>query len=204
MSHKLSYSEAGKLGWLASKEKNELRCKLIKDKYESNPKKCKYCENIITWKHRKQDYCSKTCARRITSNIQNRICPNCNKKIPYTRKTRHKKWCSHECQLIYTFRYNREHNIPIGHIAVRTYLLLTREYKCSNCKLSKWQDESIPLEAHHKDGNHNNNSEENLELICPNCHSLTDNYKSKNRGNGRPHRRKPVERIELSTSECPD
>jgi len=29
---------------------------------------------------------------------------------------------------------------------------------------------------HHKDGNRSNNKEDNLELLCPNCHSLTDNF----------------------------
>ena len=34
----------------------------------------------------------------------------------------------------------------------------------------------IPLELHHKDGDYRNNNEDNLELLCPNCHSLTSNY----------------------------
>jgi predicted HNH restriction endonuclease len=33
-----------------------------------------------------------------------------------------------------------------------------------------------PLEIHHKDGSKKNNSEDNLDLLCPNCHSLTFNY----------------------------
>lgn len=41
----------------------------------------------------------------------------------------------------------------------------------------------------HADGNYKNNNEDNLELICPNCHSLTYNYKSANK-NGRKNRKK--------------
>ena len=37
----------------------------------------------------------------------------------------------------------------------------------------------------HIDGNSDNNSEENLRLICPNCHSLTSTYRGANRGHGR-------------------
>ena len=37
----------------------------------------------------------------------------------------------------------------------------------------------------HIDGNSKNNKEENLTLLCPNCHSLTKTYKGANRGNGR-------------------
>lgn len=54
------------------------------------------------------------------------------------------------------------------------------EYRCSNCKSTIWIDKPIPLELHHIDGNSSNNSLDNLELLCPNCHAFTDNYRSKN------------------------
>jgi 5-methylcytosine-specific restriction endonuclease McrA len=42
-----------------------------------------------------------------------------------------------------------------------------------------------PLEINHIDGNASNTWEENLEVLCPNCHSLTTNYKNHNKGNGK-------------------
>ena len=48
---------------------------------------------------------------------------------------------------------------------------------------------SIPLEIHNKDGNYKNNKEENLQVLCPNCHSLTEAFKSHNK-NGRKGRNK--------------
>ena len=54
------------------------------------------------------------------------------------------------------------------------------EYKCSCCNLTKWLDNPIPLELHHKNGNKKDNRLENLELRCPNCHYFTDTYKTKN------------------------
>ena len=53
------------------------------------------------------------------------------------------------------------------------------EHKCMNCGLIIWMDNLIPLELHHVDGNSKNNKIENLQLLCPNCHSLTDNYRGK-------------------------
>jgi hypothetical protein len=41
----------------------------------------------------------------------------------------------------------------------------------------------------HIDGNWENCKESNLEVLCPNCHSLTANYKGGNRGHGRAARR---------------
>ena len=38
------------------------------------------------------------------------------------------------------------------------------------------------LEIEHKDGNASNHSPENIELLCPTCHSLTDTHRSGNRG----------------------
>lgn len=56
-----------------------------------------------------------------------------------------------------------------------------KEKKCENCKLDTWLDSTIPLELHHIDGNHRNNNLENIQILCPNCHSLTRNYRGKNK-----------------------
>ena len=55
-----------------------------------------------------------------------------------------------------------------------------KEYKCEKCYLTCWRGEKISLELHHKDGNRRNNNLDNLQLLCPNCHALTDNYRAKN------------------------
>lgn len=55
-----------------------------------------------------------------------------------------------------------------------------KEHKCENCGLTTWLDQPIPLELHHIDGNRNNNVLENYQLLCPNCHALTDSYRGKN------------------------
>lgn len=55
-----------------------------------------------------------------------------------------------------------------------------KEEKCEKCKRITWLGKKINLELHHKDGDRFNNNFENLEILCPNCHSMTDNYGSKN------------------------
>jgi hypothetical protein len=60
---------------------------------------------------------------------------------------------------------------------IREKLLLPQ---CNICKNTTWQNMPIALELHHKDGNSSNNNIENLELLCPNCHAFTDNYRGKN------------------------
>ena len=57
-----------------------------------------------------------------------------------------------------------------------------KEYKCESCGLEEWNSVPIPLELDHIDGNHYNNNFDNLRVICPNCHALTDtNSGKKNR-----------------------
>lgn len=63
---------------------------------------------------------------------------------------------------------------------IRNYLLEKVNYKCECCgwgEINKYSN-TIPLEVHHIDGDYKNNKEENLQVLCPNCHSLTNNYKN--------------------------
>lgn len=50
-----------------------------------------------------------------------------------------------------------------------------RDWKCEICGLNEWMGKTLPLEVHHIDGNNYNNELSNLQILCPNCHSLTDN-----------------------------
>ena len=51
-----------------------------------------------------------------------------------------------------------------------------KEEVCECCKLSEWMGKPIPLELHHKDFNHYNNSLDNLQILCANCHMQAHNY----------------------------
>lgn len=49
--------------------------------------------------------------------------------------------------------------------------------ECEECGLGEWRGNPLVLEMHHKDGNNTNNTKENLILLCPNCHSQTENWR---------------------------
>lgn len=50
-----------------------------------------------------------------------------------------------------------------------------KENKCELCGTDTWRGVKISLELHHKNGDHYDNSFENLQILCPNCHAIQEN-----------------------------
>lgn len=63
----------------------------------------------------------------------------------------------------------------------KSHLIKERGRKCEDCGGTKWKGKDMPLEIHHIDGDRTNNGYDNLQLLCPNCHALTDNWRNKKR-----------------------
>lgn len=53
-------------------------------------------------------------------------------------------------------------------------------YKCAICGCIEWQGKTLSLELDHINGINNDNRLENLRFLCPNCHSQTSTYGSRN------------------------
>lgn len=52
-----------------------------------------------------------------------------------------------------------------------------KDQKCEICGQSnEWMGKPLSLQLHHINGNHRDNRLENLMILCPNCHTQTDNY----------------------------
>lgn len=64
---------------------------------------------------------------------------------------------------------------------LRPALINMRGHKCECCGLEEWQGKPIPIEIHHIDGDSTNHSLDNLQLLCPNCHALTDSWRRSKR-----------------------
>jgi len=116
-------------------------------------------------------------------------CPNCNKEV----LTINDYYCSNKCKKEFEYKdyiekwKNGEVDGSKGEsisIHVKNYLFQTRGKKCEECGWNKINPftGNIPITFHHVDGNWKNNKEENLKILCPNCHSLTMNYGSLNKG----------------------
>ncbi len=68
----------------------------------------------------------------------------------------------------------------LGYEAKKTRVYIEQNGKCARCGISSWLGEKITLEYEHKDGNHSNNARDNVECLCPNCHSLTSTWRGRN------------------------
>lgn len=125
------------------------------------------------------------------------LCLNCNKII-----SKKNKYCSNKCQAEYKYKkyiddwkaglesgMRGDYQISMH---IKTYLFQKFNNKCSKCNWGEVNPytNNIPLEIEHIDGNYKNNLEDNLTLLCPNCHSLTSTYKGANLNHGRKTRSK--------------
>jgi len=124
-------------------------------------------------------------------------CVECNKESEY-RISKKNLFCSPTCQNLnqhkqYIDEWKQGTRAGAGPTGVsshiKKYLLDKQSNKCYTCSIDSWNNNPIVLEVEHIDGNSDNNTEENLVMICPNCHSQTLTYKGKNKGNGRHYRR---------------
>ncbi len=63
-----------------------------------------------------------------------------------------------------------------GHLKRRLLAAGLKEDRCERCGIAEWMGEPLSAELHHINGDGADNRLENLQLLCGNCHSQTDNW----------------------------
>lgn len=173
--------------------------------YNLNPVICLRpgCGNPIPYHERlRQKCCSRSCSATMSNTGRHRgkyakkpcaVCGSPTKNTCCSHKCnaelRRRKYISDWKSGIVSGVLNDTNNSVAR--AIRIYLFDKFKSKCSRCG---WSERNrftgrIPLTIEHIDGDSTNNIESNLDLICPNCHSLTATYGSLNNGRGRKNRR---------------
>ena len=167
--------------------------------------KCNCCNKVVMkdnnqYRKFKHHYCSRSCAAKMNNKKHKKEMPRCLFCSNYCTH-RNNKYCSHKC--IIANKDNKMYkkwkegtlscyNYTSGNLNkwIRTFIINKYNNKCAKCGWNKVNvtTNKSPLEVHHIDGDYKNNNENNLICLCPNCHSLTENYKNNNGGNGRVNR----------------
>jgi len=104
------------------------------------------------------------------------------------------KYCNNKCKADhYYYNYIRRwlYGDEVGYRGksqqvsnhVRRWMLETRNETCERCGFNTPHpsDGKPILQCHHKDGKASNTTPDNLELLCPNCHALTDTFNARNK-----------------------
>lgn len=214
----------------ANIRKDYFENKITEELYSKNPKYCEYCGKELTYKQRFNKFCSSSCAASFNNKNRGEHSFDTKKKISdsiraknpnkeyaeYTGKPLQKKTIEEKRNEIITEWLNGK-NFVRGASQVpsfiRQYLMDIHNNKCEKCGWGEANPATgkIPLEVHHIDGDCTNNRIENLQLLCPNCHSLTENFGSKNKNSKRFHRKKmtlkdmeePKEKLEFNEVNFP-
>ena len=172
-----------------------IKTRTSREVYQKDPKHCKHCGKELPYEKRDNDFCSHSCAASYNNSIyksskssEDSFCLNCGKPI---RKGT--KYCNNTCyaeyqrkEYIKRWKEGKETGtIGDNDIATAVKIYLREKYN-NSCQICGWHKINqytgiVPLQIHHIDGDCTNNKEENLQLLCPNCHSLTENFGSRNK-----------------------
>lgn len=122
------------------------------------------------------------------------ICLSCGKTfVEYSSKEN--KYCSVKCQHDYQHKeiyknfLNGNSNLRRGNYSCAVFkpdILIEQNNKCDICGLENiWNNKALVFILDHIDGDASHNTRDNLRLVCPNCDSQLETYKSKNKNGAR-------------------
>lgn len=161
--------------------------KKLQEKYNANPKQCKFCEKVLSYVAKNHTFCNSSCSakyynKRSPKRKRIKKCKSCN--TPILKNYTYCGFCIQQGrhlsggkplslktlgEVVYSNDANR-YNVIRYH---SHYILKERKNICESCGYSKHVQvchikpiQSFDLSTLIKDIN----AKENLILLCPNCH----------------------------------
>jgi predicted nucleic acid-binding Zn ribbon protein len=206
----ISLNESGlrieEIAKILNREFRSVQIKLQKLGFKQNKRqttenvKCFNCDKVFTSLiKKKRKFCSQSCGAKYNNkkypkrvNINKlKNCLHCGQPL----NSHQNKFCSPKCSGEYfqqeNFKKIENGDTSFSATMYKKYLIEKFGNKCMKCGWNETNPVTglVPIQLEHKDGNSENHNLNNLELLCPNHHSLTPTFGGLNRGNGRTKRR---------------
>lgn len=142
-------------------------------------KKCPKCGEQHT---KTGTFCSRSCANsRVFSENAKQKKSIALKGRPTTKTAKDLKAAGEKIRIAKLKKYLATPFEDLGMENKRRRVFEEQSFCCAKCGISEWLGVKLVLELEHKDGNNQNNARENLEGLCPNCHSITDTWRGRNK-----------------------
>lgn len=142
---------------------------------------CENCSSQHNGTYGSGRFCSNKCSRGYSTKAKRR---EINDKVSktLTGKPTGRPMSSDVYSKITLGHFDHYNSIPFDQLGLRgrrRRILNEQTHKCNKCGNSEWLGFELTLEVDHIDGNPKNNSRNNLEALCPNCHSLTPTWRGR-------------------------
>lgn len=149
--------------------------------------KCECCNNDHDASYGSGRFCSAKCARGFSTKAKRQEINHTVSKRLKGRPGRPQTSLTEEQvakikQTWHTKMMEAEFD-SLGWESKRKRVIVEQDNKCNHCGASDWYGHKLVLEVDHINGINDDNRRENLEAICPNCHSVTDTWRGRNKPN---------------------
>lgn len=151
----------------------------------------KYCNNICQGNYLKQ-YADEQ------YNLNPKLCKQCQQPLTRDQKNDGNEFCCSSCAAIYTsslkpkviqpplkYKLKSNDDTPFDMLTYNNKIrriMKEQDNSCAHCHRDNWMGYPIKFQIDHIDGNRENNTRDNLEALCPTCHSFTPTWGAKNKG----------------------
>lgn len=146
---------------------------------------CEKCSLEHNTKYGSGRFCSPICARSFsTSKNRKLISEKVSKKlkgVPNKHGNRNTPETIAKCKSTWLNKILTSEYSELSFDSKRRLVLHEQDYVCNKCGINEWFGKKLSLEIDHINGISDDDRRENLEILCPNCHAITDTWRGRNK-----------------------